>query len=47
VARILSVKDDDAKAKINDAVAKVKGIFAGAEVVSVKPLEDIDDEIPF
>ena len=47
VARILSIKDDEAKAKINDAVAKVKGIFAGAEVVSVKPLEDIDDEIPF
>ena len=47
IGRILSAKEAMAKAKINDAVAKVKGIFAGAEVVSVKPLEDIDDEIPF
>ena len=47
IGRVLSVKDDEAKAKINDVVSKVKGIFAGAEVVSVKPLEDIDDEIPF
>jgi len=47
IGRILSVKEAMAKAKINEAVARVKGIFAGAEVVSVKPLEDIDDEIPF
>jgi hypothetical protein len=47
IGRILHAKDKKVAAKVHEQVDKVKSIFAGAEVVSVKSLEDIDDEIPF
>lgn len=47
IGRILHARDTANTDKIHAQIDKVKSIFAGAEVVSVKPLEELDDEIPF
>ena len=44
IAHLLSIQNKP----VVEAVNEVKSIFAGAEVVSIKPIDDVlDDEIPF
>jgi len=44
IAHLLSIQNKP----VVEAVNEVKSIFAGAEVVSIKPIDDaLDDEIPF
>jgi hypothetical protein len=47
IGRVLHAKDQEQIKKIHAQVDKVKSIFAGAEVVSVTPIEELDDDIPF
>jgi hypothetical protein len=44
IAHLLSIQNKP----VVDAVNEVKSIFPGAEIVSIKPIDEpLDDEIPF